>query len=62
MAEFKAVGGQAIAVQGDVTDPGDVETRFKRALATFGGIDVVVHAAGKNRCEAVRRSTIIGPM
>ena len=62
MAEFKAVGGQAIAVQGDVTDPGDVETRFKRALATFGGIDVVVHAAGKNRCEAVRQSSIIGPM
>jgi 3-oxoacyl-[acyl-carrier protein] reductase len=56
------VGGQAIAVQGDVTDPGDVETRFKRALATFGGIDVVVHAAGKNRCEAVRQSSIIGPM
>ena len=46
MAEFKAVGGQAIAVQGDVTDPGDVETRFKRALATFGGIDVVVHSSG----------------
>jgi len=62
VAEFKVVGGQAIAVQGDVTDPGDVETRFKRALATFGGIDVVVHAAGKNRCEAVRQSSIIGPM
>ena len=46
VAEFKAAGGQAIAVQGDVTDPGDVETLFKQALATFRGIDVVVHAAG----------------
>jgi len=46
VAELKAAGGQAIAVQGDVTDPGDVESLFKQTLATFGGIDVVVHAAG----------------
>ena len=45
-AELKAAGRQAITVQGDVTDPGDVENLFKRTLATFGGIDVVVHAAG----------------
>ena len=46
VAELKAAGGQAIAVHGDVTDPGDVESLFKQTLATFGGIDVVVHAAG----------------
>ena len=46
VAELKAAGGQAIAVQGDVTDRGDVENLFKQTLATFGGIHVVVHSAG----------------
>jgi 3-oxoacyl-[acyl-carrier protein] reductase len=46
VAELKAAAGQAISVQGDVTDPVDVENLFKQTLATFGGIDVVVHAAG----------------
>jgi 3-oxoacyl-[acyl-carrier protein] reductase len=46
VAELKAADGQAIAVPGNVTDPGDVENLFKQTLATFGGIDVVVHAAG----------------
>ncbi len=39
VAELKAAGGQAIPVQ-------DVENLFKQTLATFGGIDVVVHCAG----------------
>src|SRR5262249_8013846 len=46
VTDFKAVGGHAIAVQGDVTDFGDVENLFKQMLMTFGCIDVVVHAAG----------------
>lgn len=39
-------GGRAIAVQGDVAEPGDVERLFDTAHATFGGIDVVVNSAG----------------
>src|SRR6266403_4679331 len=46
VAELKAAGGQAIAVQADVTKPADVENLFKKTLAAFGGIDVVVHSAG----------------
>ena len=46
VAELKAAGGQAIAVQADVTNPADVENLFKKTLATFGGVDVVVHSAG----------------
>jgi 3-oxoacyl-[acyl-carrier protein] reductase len=46
VAEFKAAGGQAIAVQADVTNPADVENLFKKTLAVFGSIDVVVHSAG----------------
>jgi 3-oxoacyl-[acyl-carrier protein] reductase len=39
-------GGQAIAVQADVADLAQVEAMFEQAEATFGGVDVVVHAAG----------------
>jgi len=46
VTDLKAAGGHAIAVQGDVTDSGDVENLFKQTLTTFGCIDVVVHAAG----------------
>jgi len=46
VAQLKAAGAQAIAVQADVTSPEDVENLFKQTLAAFGGIDVVVHCAG----------------
>ena len=46
VAELKAAGAQAIAVQADMTSPEDVENLFKQTLAAFGGIDVVVHCAG----------------
>lgn len=46
VAELKAAGRQAIAVQADVTNPADVENLFKQTLAVFGGINVVVHFAG----------------
>ncbi|MFD5089418.1 SDR family oxidoreductase [Amycolatopsis thailandensis] len=41
-----ASGGQAIAVQADVADESAVSALFDTAEKTFGGIDVVVHAAG----------------
>jgi 3-oxoacyl-[acyl-carrier protein] reductase len=46
VAEIKAGGGKAIAVQADVASAGDVERLFKETLDTFGGIDVVVNCAG----------------
>ena len=46
VAEIKAAGAKAIAIQADVTNPTDVENLFKQTLAAFGGIDVVVHSAG----------------
>ena len=39
-------GGQAVAVQGDVADEVAVAAAFSRVEEAFGGIDVVVHAAG----------------
>ncbi|GAB3745292.1 SDR family oxidoreductase [Amycolatopsis oliviviridis] len=41
-----AAGGRAIAAQADVADENAVSALFDTAEKTFGGIDVVVHAAG----------------
>ena len=42
-----AAGGTAIAVQADVADEHRIAALFDRAEAEFGGIDVVVNAAGR---------------
>ncbi|HEX4362766.1 MAG TPA: SDR family oxidoreductase [Pseudonocardia sp.] len=39
-------GGQAVAAQADVADEVAMATVFDLAEQTFGGVDVVVHAAG----------------
>lgn len=46
VAELKAGGGQAIAVQADVANAADVERLFKESVEAFGQPTVVVHAAG----------------
>src|SRR5919205_1396443 len=46
VAEIKAAGGQAAAVQADVANAADVDRLFKEALDRFGGINVVVNCAG----------------
>ncbi|MFI5713068.1 SDR family oxidoreductase [Kribbella sp. NPDC051620] len=44
--EVEEAGGRAIAVQADVADEQAVNALFDRAEEAFGGVDVVVHAAG----------------
>jgi len=44
--EVEQAGGRAIAVKADVADETAVSALFDRAEEAFGGIDVVVHAAG----------------
>ncbi|MER6616424.1 SDR family oxidoreductase [Streptomyces xantholiticus] len=39
-------GGQAIAIRADVADETEVSALFDAAESTYGGVDVVVHAAG----------------
>jgi 3-oxoacyl-[acyl-carrier protein] reductase len=46
VAEIEARGGQAIAVQADVTDATQVERLFQETANAFGRIDVVVNTAG----------------
>jgi Short-chain alcohol dehydrogenase of unknown specificity len=45
-AAIRKTGGRAIAVPADVTDAADVQRCFRRALARFGRLDVVVNNAG----------------
>ena len=45
--EVTAAGGRAIAVQADVADEQEVAALFDTTESEFGGVDVVVHAAGR---------------
>src|SRR5580704_8452474 len=41
-----AGNGNAVAIRADIADDLDVQRLFAETIAAFGGIDVVVHAAG----------------
>jgi 3-oxoacyl-[acyl-carrier protein] reductase len=41
-----AAGGTATAIRADVADEGEVRAHFDETEALYGGVDVVVHAAG----------------
>ncbi|GDY51028.1 3-ketoacyl-ACP reductase [Streptomyces violaceusniger] len=45
--DITAAGGRAVAVQADVADERQVATLFDTAESEYGGVDVVVHAAGR---------------
>ena len=47
VAEAIAAGGQAIARQADLADEHQMADVFAAAQSTYGGVDVVVHAAGR---------------
>jgi NAD(P)-dependent dehydrogenase (short-subunit alcohol dehydrogenase family) len=43
----KAAGGDAFAIQGDLTRPANVATLFEQARSRFGGVDIAINTAGK---------------
>jgi 3-oxoacyl-[acyl-carrier protein] reductase len=45
--EVEATGGTAFAARADVGDEAEVAALFDLAEATYGGVDAVVHAAGR---------------
>ncbi|WP_437654832.1 SDR family oxidoreductase [Sorangium sp. So ce1182] len=53
-AELKGSGGDALALTTDVTDRAQVDHAVSRAIERFGGLDVVVNAAGVNTPKAER--------
>ena len=46
VAEIEALGGKAIAVQGDLCTQEGVDALVNGAVNTFGGVDVLVNNAG----------------
>ena len=53
VAEIKAHGGRALAVQGDVAKPGDVRRLFEETERAFGPVDVLVNNAGVYQLDAI---------
>lgn len=45
-AAIEQAGGRALAVPGDVTDPSFPEQLVRRTVETFGGLNILVNAAG----------------
>jgi len=46
VADIKASGGDAIAVQADLNNPADVEKLVKQTVDAFGGVDILVNNTG----------------
>ncbi|MDG6221372.1 MAG: SDR family oxidoreductase, partial [Candidatus Thermoplasmatota archaeon] len=44
--DLKAFGGKVLALEADITNPGDIEKMFSRATEEFGGVDILVTNAG----------------
>ena len=53
-----ALGRQAIAHQGDVTDPATAEALVKTALEAFGKVDILVNNAGVTRDDLIMRMSL----
>lgn len=55
VAEIIAAGGEAIAVQGDVSEAAQVEALFKQAKEAYGQLDILVNNAGITRDKLIMR-------
>nr|WP_123043803.1 SDR family oxidoreductase [Cohnella candidum]AYQ75723.1 SDR family oxidoreductase [Cohnella candidum] len=45
-AEIRAAGGEAVALQADISRPAEVERLFRETSEAFGGLDILVNNAG----------------
>lgn len=46
VTEIEAAGGNAIALQGDMTNQSDVDSLITKTMDTFGSIDTLIHVTG----------------
>lgn len=57
MSEIKAAGGEAIAVQADVSDTQQVKAMFDTTISEFGKPDILVNSAGIIICKPIAETT-----
>ena len=53
--QVQQLGGNAVAIQADCTDPKQVKEMFQKAIEHFGKVDVLVNNAGVTRDNLVPR-------
>jgi 3-oxoacyl-[acyl-carrier protein] reductase len=53
VAEITGKGGRAVAIQGDVSKPADVQRLFAETKKAFGSLDVLVNNAGVYQFEPI---------
>ncbi|RAJ00415.1 3-oxoacyl-[acyl-carrier protein] reductase [Chitinophaga skermanii] len=57
IAAIKAAGGDAIALQADVSNPNNVRSLFDNAIAHYGRIDILVNNAGVILYKLIKDTT-----
>lgn len=55
VAEIKAAGGDAVAIQADSSDPDSIKELFAKSVEAFGTVDVLINNAGITRDGLVMR-------
>ncbi|MBC7263560.1 MAG: 3-oxoacyl-[acyl-carrier-protein] reductase [Chloroflexi bacterium] len=55
VAAIKAKGGEAMAVQGDVSDAAQAEALIQKAIESYGKVDILVNNAGTTRDALLMR-------
>ena len=58
-AEIREMGGEALAVQVDVTDEASVQKAHEAVLAAYGKCDILVNGAGGNNPDATADLSLI---
>lgn len=56
--DIKAAGGEAMAIQGDVSKEDQVQAMFKQMFDAYGTIDILVNNAGLQRDAAFHEMTL----
>ena len=56
-AEIKAAGGEAVAVNGSVSETGFADRFVGAAMETFGGLDIIVNNAGYTWDSTIQKMT-----
>ena len=56
--QIKSNGGNAIAIQADISKEDDVERMFAKTIETFGTVDILVNNAGVQKDASIEEMTL----